>query len=129
MGVFVAYEPLPYANLANTPTTILSTGIGTYPHTIIVNGICVTNTTNQSIRFNLKKNRVQASPVNIFKIKEFEVKAYQTIDVVDYLGLQLVLKYSVDPSITENLTCFSTSVAQTFDCEVTFTVLNETPVY
>ena len=129
MGVFVAYEPLPYANLSNTPTTILSTGIGTYPHTIIVNGICVTNTTNQSIRFNLKKNRVQTSPVNIFKVKEFEVKAYQTLDVAEYLGLQLVLKYSLSPSVTEELQCFSNSVAQKFDCEITFTVLNETPVY
>lgn len=129
MGVFVNYEPLPYADLADTPTILLSTGVDSYPHTIIVNGICVTNTTNQSIRFNLKKNRIQTSFVSIFKIKEFEVKAYQTIDVVEYFGLQLVLKYSLSPDITEQLECFSKSIAQKFDCEITFSVLNETPVY
>ena len=129
MGVFVKYEPLPYADLSSTPTTLLSTGLSTYPHTLIVNGISVTNTTNQSIRFNLKKNRIQTSPISIFRVKELEVKAYQTLDVAEYLGLQLVLKYNLSPSITEELQCFSNSPAQKFDCEITFTVLNETPVY
>ncbi len=129
MGIFVRYEPLPFANLADTPTTLLSTGLLTHPHTLIVNGISLLNTTNQSIRFNLKKNRMQDTPVSIFRVKEFEIKPYQTIDIVEYLKLQLVLKYAVNPSVTEELQCFSNSPSQKFDCEITFTVLNETPLY
>jgi hypothetical protein len=129
MGVFVNYEPLPFANISNTPVTLLATDSVNIPHTIIVNGISVTNTTNQTIRFNLKKNRQQTSPISIFRVNEFEIKPYQTIDVVVFLELQLVLKYSATPSITENLVCYSNSPSQKFDCEITFTVLNETPIY
>ena len=129
MGVFVNYEPLPFANIANTPVTLLATDSVNYPHTIIVNGISVTNTTNQTIRFNLKKNRQQTTPISIFRVNEFEIKPYQTIDVVAFLELQLVLKYRATPAITENITCFSNSPIQKFDCEITFSVLNETPIY
>ena len=129
MGVFINYEPLPFANLNSVQTTLIGTDSINYPHTLIINGISLTNLGNQSIRFNLQKNRVQTSPVTIYKVKEFEVKAYQTIDVIDYFNMQLVLKYSTSPTITENLVCFSNSPSQLFDCEITFSVLNETPVY
>lgn len=129
MGVFINYEPLPYANLSNGQTTLIGTDSINYPHTLIINGICLTNLGNQSIRFNLKKNRVQTTPVSIFKVKEFEVKAYQTIDVIGYFNMQLILKYSnTSPIVTENLVCFSNSPSQLFDCEITFSVLNETPL-
>lgn len=128
MGVFVNYEPLPFADLANTPTTLLSTDSINYPHTIIIDSLTVTNLINQTIRFNLKKNREQTNPISIYRIKEFEIKPYQTIDILNYLGLQLMLYYSVTPSITENIVCFSNSPAQKFDCEITFSVLNETPI-
>lgn len=129
MGAFINYEPLPFANLSNQQTTLVGTDSVNYPHTLIINGISLVNLGNQSIRFNLKKNRVQTSPVSIFKVKEFEVKAYQTVDVIAYFDMQLILKYSnINPIVTENLVCFSNSPSQLFDCEITFSVLNETPL-
>ena len=129
MGMFINYEPLPFANLSNQQTTLIGTDSVNYPHTLIINGISLTNLGNQPIRFNLKKNRVQTIPVSIFKIKEFEVKAYQTIDVIGFFDMQLILKYSnTNFNITENLVCFSNSPIQLFDCEITFSVLNETPL-
>ena len=87
MGAFINYEPLPFANLNSQQTTLIGTDSINYPHTLIINGISLTNLGNQSIRFNLKKNRVQTPPVSIFKVKEFEVKAYQTVDVIAYFDI------------------------------------------
>jgi hypothetical protein len=130
MGIFVDYPSNPFANLANTPTTLLTTGLLTDPHVLVVNSIIVCNTGAQAIRFNLQKVRTQnPNPsVTIFYTKEFEVKAYQTVDIVTALGLQIFLEYKVAPAITDALICFSNSPTQKFDCEITYTRLNETPL-
>jgi hypothetical protein len=128
MGIFVDYPSNPFANLANVPTTLLTSGFLIDPHVLVVNGIIVCNTGAQAIRFNLQKLRTQASPVEIYYVKEFEVKAYQTVDIITALGLQIFLEYKVLPSVHDSLICFSNSPTQKFDCEITYTRLNETPL-
>lgn len=128
MGVFVDYPSNPFANLANTPVTILETDILNNPHTLIVNGIIVCNRGAEAIRFNLQKVRTQNAPVTIFYTNEFEIKAYQTVDIVAALGLQIFLEFSIMPSVSDSLVCFSNGYTQKFDCEVTYTRLNETPI-
>lgn len=128
MGIFVDYPSNPFANLANTPTEILTTGLLTDPHVLVINSITVCNTGAQAIRFNLQKVRTQSVPVTIFYINQFEIEAYQTVDVVAALGLQIFLEYKVSPDITDKLVCFSNSLIQKFDCEIAYTRLNETPL-
>lgn len=127
MGVFVDYTSNLFASVDNTPTTLLETGLNSNPHILVVNGLIVCNLGGQTIRFNLQKTRDQSTPVTISYIKNYEIKANQTVDLVKDLGIEIFLTYSVLPSITESLSCFSGATIQKFDCEISYTRLNETP--
>lgn len=120
---FVDYETSPFANLANTPQTILSATT----NVLVVNSIIVCNRTGQSIRFNLKKVRTQNTTVEIFLLNEVEIKPYQTIDAIEELGFNIFLHYQQEPAISDSLVCFSNGLKQVFDCEVFYSKLNEAP--
>ena len=120
---FVDYETSPFANLANTPQTILSATT----NVLVVNSIIVCNRTGRSLRFNLKKLRAQDTPVEIFHLNELEIKPYKTIDAIEELGLNIFLQYQQTPAIGDSLICFSNGLNQTFDCEVLYSKLNEAP--
>ena len=120
---FVDYQTSPFANLANTPQTILSAT----SNVLVVNNIIVCNRTGQSIRFNLQKLRAQDTPVEIFHLNELEIKPYKTIDAIEELGLNIFLTFQETPAISDSLICFSNGIKQQFDCEVNYTALKELP--
>jgi len=126
MGIFVDYPSDPFANVINVPTNILIAD--TNP--LQVNGLIVCNRTGQPIRFNLKKIRTQTSPVEIFYINEFEIKPYETVDVIAKIGLQIFLEYSTtpNPSVSDSLVCFTNGYTQICDCEISYTRLNDLPL-
>jgi hypothetical protein len=126
MGIFVDYPSNPFANVINVPTTILVAD--TNP--LQVNGLIVCNRVGQPIRFNLKKIRTQTSPVEIFYINEFEIKPYETVDVIAKIGLQIFLEYSATPdrSVSDSLVCFTNGYTQICDCEISYTRLNDLPL-
>jgi hypothetical protein len=126
MGIFVDYPSNPFANIINVPKTILVAN--TNP--LQVNGLIVCNRVGQPIRFNLKKIRTQTSPVEIFYINEFEIKPYETVDVIAKIGLQIFLEYSAtpDPSVSDSLECFTNGYTQICDCEISYTRLNDLPL-
>lgn len=127
MGVFVNYSSNSFSNLINIPTTILTTDNVTIPHTVIVNGIMICNKGNQTIRIYLQK-QISGVTDPIFYAYEVELKAYETVDLVTKLGVQIFLNFTSSPLITNQLICYSNNAIQKFDCEITYTVLNETPV-
>lgn len=121
--IFADYLSVPYSNLANTKTTMLFTT----SNTLVVNSIIVCNLTGNNIRFNLQKSRASAAPVEIFYIHEFEIKPYHTVDILKELRFNVFLQYQENPSIVDSLICFSNGSKQLFDCEVSYTRLNEAP--
>lgn len=128
MGIFVDYPVNPFSGLTSTPTTILATGSGLNLHPLQVNSITICNRGEQDIRFNLKRQRSGGAAVTTFIINQFEVKAYETVDVMERLGLQVFLEYSLALNITDSLICFSNGYTQIFDCEVNYTRLNDLPL-
>ena len=124
MGIFVDYPSNPFASVSETPTTILVADA----HPLLVNGLIVCNRGVQDIRFNLKKIRTQISPVEIYYINEFEIKGYETVDVIAELGLQVFLEYSADPSVVDSLECFTNGYTQIVDLDISYTRLNELPL-
>lgn len=120
---FIDYINVPFANLAKTPTTILSATSSV----LVVGSIVVCNRTGQTMRFNLKKLRSQEVPVEIFHLNELEIKPYKTIDAIKELGVNIFLRYQKTPAISDSLICFSNGSGQNFDCEVNYTSLKELP--
>lgn len=125
MGIFVDYPSVPFADIANIPTTILTADA----HTLLVNGLIVCNKGGQPIRFFLKKARTPPSD-EIFLINEFPIEPYQTVDVIAKIGLQIFLQYSAAPNplISDSLICFTHGYTQKIDCDISYTTLNETPL-
>jgi len=96
MGIFTTYPSNPFPNLANTPTTILASDYNTNPHTLIVNGLSICNRGSQPIRINLQNIRTQSTPIDpTFYLNAFEIKPYQTVDIVREKGLEISLEYYV----------------------------------
>lgn len=126
MGVFVDYLSSPFADVSETPTTILEASA----HSLLVNGLIVCNTGAQDIVFGLRKLRTQALPIEISYVNRFTIKAYETVDIISRIGLQVILEYSTaeTPNIVDSLICFSDGYSQIFDCEISYTKLNETPI-
>ena len=120
---FIDYVPALFAGVNKTPTTLITTD----SHTLIINSLIVCNRGRTDMRFNLKKIRTGNSPIGIFYINEFEIKAYDTVDIVKEKGLNIFLQYSQTPSISDSLVCFSNGLSQKFDCEVNYTALKELP--
>ncbi len=128
MGIFVDYPVDPFSGLKNTPTTILATGSGLNLHPLQVNSITICNRGAQDIRFNLKRDRSGDTVISTFLINQFEVKAYETVDVLARLGLQIFLEYNLSgPALNDSLVCYSNGNMQIFDCEVNYTRLNDLP--
>lgn len=130
MGIFVDYPVNPFTGLKDVPTVILATGSGLNLHPLQVNAITVCNRGTQTIRFNLQRERTGDDEITTFIINQFEIKAYETVDVIERLGLQIFLEYSIAPNpvITDSLICFSNGYTQIFDCEVNYTRLNDLPL-
>jgi hypothetical protein len=130
MGIFVDYPVNPFSGLKETPTIILATGDDQNIHPLQVNSINICNRGNQTIRFNLQRERTGDVSITTFLINQFEIKAYETVDVIARLGLQIFLEYSVTPNpvINDALVCFSNGYTQIFDCEVNYTRLNDLPL-
>ena len=124
MDIFVDYPSNPFASVSETPTTILEADA----HPLLVNGLIVCNRGVQDIRFNLKKIRTQISPIEIYYINEFEIKGYETVDVIARLGLQIFLEYRANPSVVDSLVCFTNGYTQILDCEISYTRLNDLPL-
>ena len=128
MGIFLDYPVNPFSGLKDTPTTILATGSGSNLHTLTVNSITLCNRGTQNIRINLKRNRTGATVVSNFLVNQFEMAAYETVELVAKFGLQIFLEYNTSPSIIDSLICFSNGYTQIFDCEVNYSRLNELPM-
>jgi hypothetical protein len=125
MGVFVNYSSNMFAGLINVPTTILTAST----NVLLINSIMICNRTANNIRFNLQKVRTGTTEVAVFYVNELEIEPFATIDIVESLQLQILLEYSLTPPISDSLNCFSNGYTQVFDCEITYTQLNELPPY
>jgi hypothetical protein len=66
-------------------------------------------------------------PTKIFPRKEFEIKPYDSVNIIDSIGV-LNLVYSRTPYVTDSLICFSDGYTQVFDCIVNYAQLNELPL-
>ena len=128
MGLFLDYTSNLFAGLNKTPTTILETSTNGIPHVIAVNSVMVCNLTAQPIRLNLQKIRTDTGSTTVFYVKDFELAAYKSVNLIDQYNVQIYLYYTLTPLVTDKLICFSNTVAQTFDCEVNYSILNETPI-
>jgi hypothetical protein len=122
---FINYIPLPITGLSSNPTSILTATT----NSLIVTNIMVCNYLNQDMRFNLKKHRAQSTPFEIFYIVNFEVKAGQSVDILEETNIkEIILEYNVTPSISDSLICYSNGYTQVFDCEISYMQLNELPM-
>jgi hypothetical protein len=130
MGIFVDYPVNPFSKLTSISTVILETGSGVNLHPLQVNSIIICNRGAADIRFNLQRQRTGDNPVLTFLVNQFEIKGYQTVDIIERLGLQIFLEYSTSPNpvIIDSLICFSNGKTQEFDCEVNYTRLNDLPL-
>ena len=131
MGIFVDYLSDPFPNISGTDITILEADT----NFIQVNGLIVCNTGPTTIRFNLKKERVETLPIpgliEIFYINQFEIKPFETVDVVAKVGIQIFLEYYTTPNpiiLKDRLKCFTNAANQMCDCEISYTRLNELPL-
>ena len=121
--MFVEYLSRPFAGLKDTKQTILSAN----EHVLVVNSIIICNRTGQNIRFNLQKARMQNTAVTTFLLNELEIKPYSTVDAIKEIGFNVFLTFQQNPSVIDNLVCYSNGLKQIFDCEVFYSQLNETP--
>ena len=129
MGVFIDEKSNPFAGLSKTPTILVETGLNTIPHIVVIENIIVFNLKADSIRINLQKIRISSSNITMNYTKYLEVKGYQTVDLLQILNLNgLKLYYQTNPDISDKLICFSDTPTQTFDCEVNYNILKETPL-
>jgi len=129
MGVFIDEKSNPFAGLSKTPTILVETGLNTIPHIVVIENIIVFNLKADSIRINLQKIRISSSNITMNYTKYLEVKGYQTVDLLQILNLNgLKLYYQTNPDISDKLICFSDTSTQTFDCEVNYNILKETPL-
>lgn len=131
MSVFIDYSNVPFSTLSNQPTTL----IATTTNSLWVNSIIVCNKGKQSIRFNLKLLKTQSTLQESFIINELSIDPFQSINALDFLvkdssfkGGMLNLEYSITPSVSDSLICFSNGATQIFDCTVNFTRLNDLPL-
>ena len=120
MSIFVDYLSKPFVSVANTPTELLKADSGV----LLVGSIIVCNKSSGPIRFNLQKLRNGEN--DIFLVNEFQVDAYQSVDILEKLGLRTYLQYSSVPAISDSLICYSNGYSQEFDCDIAYTRLNET---
>ena len=120
---FIDYLSALFTEINKTPTTLITTD----SHTLVINSLIVCNRGRAPIRFYLKKVRTGSSPTEIFYINEFEIKAYDTVDIVKEKGLNIFLQYSQTPSVSDSLVCFSNGLSQKFDCELNYAQLKELP--
>ena len=128
---FVDYPSNSFGNLNNSPQIILETT----SNTLFINSIIITNTTDSDIRINIKNQINTGSPIEQFLIYNFPIPSYRTVDfsknyfntmdLIQKLGLQLFLQYS--STLNEKLLCYSNGREQYFDCKVTYTLFNEIP--
>lgn len=126
MGIFIDYASNIFAGLTDTPQTILTADT----NVILVNSIIVCNLGVENIRFNLNKLRTQSltpNSIEIAYVNQFEIPTYRTVDIIQEFGLQIYLQHSFTPNISDSLICFSNGYTQVFDCEVSYTILNELP--
>lgn len=65
---------------------------------------------------------------SIFKLNEFLIKPYETIDIIKEKTGVITLEYSVKPFVSDSLICFSNGYTQKFDCDVVYAQLNELPM-
>lgn len=121
---FVDYIPASFSNINKTPTTLVTAN----ENTLVVNSLIVCNRGKTSIRFNLKKITIETPDRQIFLINEYEIKPYNTIDIVKEKGLNIFLRHSNAPSVSDSLVCFSNGLTQIFDCELNYTQLKQLPL-
>lgn len=128
---FVAPANNPFSSLNNTPVTILETTA----NMIEVRKIIITNKSENDIRVNLKKITTPTLSEGIFlaynilvpsyRNVNYEKKLLNTMDLVEWLGLNIFLQYGAD--LSESLICYSNGSVQLFDCEVDYAIYNEIP--
>lgn len=124
MSIFVDYPNNIFSNLSKEPTTLLEATT----NTLWVNSIIVCNRGSQTIRFNLKLVKNQDIPKDVFLINDLSIEPLKSVDVLKTLGLNISLQYTLTPSVSDSLLCFSNGSTQIFDCTVNYTKLNELPI-
>jgi hypothetical protein len=125
MGVFVDQVSTIFSGISNTPTVLVNTA--SIQHPVQVESLSVCNTGTLTIRLNVKRIRNSTS---VFVIKEFEVKPFQTVEIIDnpniYSSVRYMLLKYVNTS-SETLTIFTNGPTQICDCTVSYAVIKELP--
>ena len=123
MFTFIEYKNNLFSDLDNVPTTIVVTDT----NTIWVTSIKICNRGAAPININLKQFRDRLlNPITSFCLNEFEIKPYDTVDLLEKIGL-IQLEYST-ASYHDSLICYSNGYTQKFDCNVVYAKLKELPV-
>lgn len=92
-------------------------------HSITLNSIIVCNTNSSAIRLNLQKISLDTT---IYYIKNFEIKAGDTINLIKKFDLDIMLYYAEVEALEESLVSFTSSPATLkYDCEVNYTEILE----
>jgi hypothetical protein len=128
MGVFIDQIPVIFSNISNTPTVLVDTAV--IGHPVQVESLSVCNTGTETIRLNVKRTRGATS---VFVIKEFEIKPFQTVEIIDNPNISsnvryMLLQYLSTPFVvSEVLTLFTNGSIQICDCTISYAVIKELP--
>lgn len=113
---FISYETLLFSKLADKKTPILSP-----EKTCFINGVNICNLTNSNIRINLKISRLLSNPtIENYIVKDVLIQPNESKNLLSLGSLEIFLENG------DNLLCFSNGYSETFDCTISYTVLNET---
>lgn len=133
MGAFIAPLRLPFSNLGNSPTTLLTANA----HPLVVQSIIINNRGLEQIRVNLSVNTTQVGKPNIELFTNFivppsnEPLQYKAttvsnpVDLLTILGSSILLMY--DTGISDNITIYSSAAPQKFNCYITYESLTQLP--
>ncbi len=118
------------------PITLLDTNVER--SVLLVCSLIVCNITALPIRFNLRKEKTivtkdgSINPViaNVETVTQFPIEPFTTVDIISHfkLNIPLVINNTLTTLTTDKLLAFTNGNEQVCDCEITYTVLEETNV-
>lgn len=133
MGTLATYPSSPFPNLSSTPQTIFSNSTDTG----LLEGINITNTSDQDILINLKCRKIILGvTTEIFLAYNFTIPSWRdpreykdrtlfnTVELVKELGIKKNLDYT--GGVTNVLIIYSNGYSQKFDCSVEYVQLTQT---
>lgn len=129
MAIFTTVKTDQFIDLSNTPTDILVAET----NSIQINSIIVTSTSIPNIQVNLQRSMTNGESTAIANIVSNRTVTSSSVRQprTEPSGLELLqFPYflGLNPAGTiDKLICFSNGPSQTFNLQISYTILNETP--